>query len=212
MKVITGCVLLLLALNIHAQNNNLDYYLNQALSNSPLIKDFQNQRLSLSLDSQIIRAALKPQVNGNSNNLYAPVINGYGYDEAITNGQQVSALIAVSKSFLANKSIATQISNLQLQSLIAGNNISITQQDLKKAVTDQYIVAFGEQLELDYNYHINELLEREDSLLKKLTQNNVYKQTDYLAFVVTRQQQLLSTSQLETQYQFDFSGLNYLAG
>jgi outer membrane protein TolC len=212
MRLLLGVVLFLQATVVFAQKKNLDYFLNQALANSPLLKDYQNQRLSLSLDSQIIRAALRPQVNGNSNNLYAPIINGYGYDEAITNGQQISALIAVSKSFLANKSIATQIANLQLQSLITGNNIKISEQDLKKAITDQYIVAYGEQLELDYNTHINELLKREDSLLKKLTQNNVYKQTDYLAFTVTRQQQLLTTSQLRTQYIFDYSGLNYLAG
>jgi hypothetical protein len=55
-------------------------------------------------------------------------------------------------------------------------------------------------------------LQKEDSLLKRLTQDNVYKQTDYLAFVVTLQQQLLNTSQLEIQYNFDYAALNYLAG
>jgi hypothetical protein len=55
------------------------------------------------------------------------------------------------------------------------------------------------------------LLKKEDSLLKILTQNNVYKQTDYLNFTVTLQQQLLNTSQLEIQYSFDYAGLNYLA-
>jgi len=85
--------------NSRAQQNNLDYFVNQAIANSPLLKDFQNQILSFSLDSQIIRAALKLQVNGISNNSYAPIIKGYGYDEVITNGQQVSALAQVSKSF-----------------------------------------------------------------------------------------------------------------
>ena len=57
-----------------------------------------------------------------------------------------------------------------------------------------------------------DLLKKEDSLLKILTQNNVYRQTDYLSFVVTLQQQLLTTSQLEIQYNFDYAALNYLAG
>jgi outer membrane protein TolC len=212
MRLLLGIVFFMQVIVVVAQKKNLDYFLTEALANSPLLKDFQNQRLSLSLDSQIIRAALRPQVNGTSNNLYAPIINGYGYDEAITNGQQVSALIAVSKSFLANKSVAAQLSNLQLQGLIAGNNIKMSEQDIKKTITDQYILTYGEQLQLDYNNHVNELLAREDSILKKLTQDNVYRQTDYLAFVVTKQQQLLSTSQLQTQYVFDYSGLNYLAG
>jgi outer membrane protein TolC len=195
-----------------AQKNNLDYFINQALANSPLLKDYQGQILSFSLDSQVIRAGLKPQVNGNSTNSYAPVIHGYGYDEAITNGAQLSALISVSKSFLSSKTIASQISNLQIQSQSAANNIKISEQDLIKAIIDQYIVAYGEQLQLDFNYEINSLLKKEDSLLKTLTQNNVYKQADYLSFTVTLQQQLLNTSQLEIQYNFDYAGLNYLAG
>ena len=198
--------------NSWAQKKDLDYFVNQAINNSPLLKDYQNQVLSFSLDSQIIRASLKPQVNGISNNSYAPIINGWGYDEVISNGQQLSALIQVSKSFLSSKTIASQIANLQLQSQTIANNVKISEQDVIKAITDQYIVTYGEQLQLDYNYEINDLLRKEDSLLKKLTQDNVYKQNEYLTFVVTLQQQLLSTSQLETQFNFDYAALNYLAG
>ena len=81
-----------------------------------------------------------------------------------------------------------------------------------RTITDQYIATFEEQLQLDYNYEITALLKKEDSLLKVLTQNNVYRQTDYLSFVVTVQQQQLNTSQLEIQYNFDYAALNYLAG
>ena len=195
-----------------AQRNNLDYYVNQALANSPLLLDFQSQLLSLNLDSQLIRAALRPQVNGIGNGLLAPIVGGWGYDEAITNKQQLTALIQVSKSFLSNKTIASQITSLQIQSLLATNNSKITQQDLRKAVIDQYIITFGEQLQLDFSNHMNEMLKREEALLKKLTQDNVYKQVDYLSFVVTLQQQLLNASQLEIQYNFDYTTLNYMAG
>ena len=198
--------------NAWAQKNNLDYFVNQALVNSPLLKDYRGQILSFVLDSQIIRAGLKPQVNGISNNSYAPIIHGWGYDEVITNGQQISGLLQVSKSFLSNKTIASQIANLNIQSQSAANNIKISEQDLIKAITDQYIVTYGEQLQIAFNNEIINLLKKEDSLLKILTQNNVYKQTDYLSFTVTLQQQLLNTSQLEIQYNFDYSGLNYLAG
>jgi hypothetical protein len=56
------------------------------------------------------------------------------------------------------------------------------------------------------------LLKKEDSLLKKLTQDNAFKQNEYLGFIVILQQQLLTTAQLETQYKFDYATLNYLAG
>jgi len=198
--------------NSRAQQNNLDYFVNQAIANSPLLKDFQNQILSFSLDSQIIRAALKLQVNGISNNSYAPIIKGYGYDEVITNGQQISALAQVSKSFLGGKTINTQIANLQLQSQAIANSVKMSEQDVIKTVTDQYIATYGEQLQLDFYNEINSLLKKEDSLLKKLTQDNAFKQNEYLGFIVILQQQLLTTAQLETQYKFDYATLNYLAG
>lgn len=200
------------AISSFAQEKNLDHFVSQGLASSPLLKDYQSQLQLLSLDSQIIRASLRPQVNGISNNSYASVIGGWGYDAAITNGQQVSAMIAVSKSLLSNKSIAVQIANLGIQSQSAVNIIKISEQDLKKLITDQYILTYGGQLQLDFSRHINDLLKKEDSLLKKLTQDNVYKQTDYLAFAVLLQQQLLNTSQLEIQYDFDYATLNYIAG
>ena len=195
-----------------AQKKDLAYFFNKALANSPLLYDYENQLSSLSLDSKIILAGLKPQVSGISNNSYAPVIGGWGYDNAITNGQQLSALVSVNKSVFNKKMINSQLTDLQLQGQSVANNIKISEQDIKKVIADQYITVYGEQLQLDFNNRINDMLKREDSVLKKLTQDNVYKQTDYLAFVVTRQQQLLSTSQLQVQYTTDYAGLNYLAG
>jgi len=197
---------------LQAQKNSLDYFVNYAISNSPLLKDYNNQVLSFRLDSQLLRATMKLQVNGISTNSYAPVINGWGYDPVITNLQQVSAMVQVSKSFLSNKTIGSQIAGLQVQSQGIANAIKISEQDVIKSITDQYITTYGEQLQLDYNYEVNGLLKKEDSLLKILTQNNVYRQTDYLSFAVTVQQQLLATSQLEVQYNFDYAALNYLAG
>lgn len=201
-----------LTATVFAQKNSLDYFLKQATANSPLLKDYQNQLLSLSLDSQLIRAALQPQVNGTSINSYAPVIRKIGYDNVITNGQQVSALVGISKSFISNKTIAARIAALQIQGLAAGNNSRISEKDLRKAITDQYIIVFGGQLELEFNNKVNLLLKKEDTILKKLTQSSVYRQSDYLSFIVTLQQQLFNTSQLEIQYHYDYATLNYLAG
>ena len=64
------------------------------------------------------------------------------------------------------------------------NSIKISEQDVIKTITDQYIVTYGEQLQLDFYNEINALLRKEDSLLKKLTQDNAFKQNEYLGFVV----------------------------
>jgi outer membrane protein TolC len=49
-------------------------------------------------------------------------------------------------------------------------------------------------------------------LLKDLTERNVYRQTDYLAFLVTMKQQHLQLRQLEIQFRNDYGTLNYLCG
>jgi outer membrane protein TolC len=195
-----------------AQQNNLEYFIQSALANSPLLKDYESQLSSLELDNRIFLASLKPQVNGVSNNFYAPVIGGWGYDNAITNGQQLSALIAANKSLLNKKTIASQLESLKIQGQATINSSKISEQDIKKTVAEQYITVFGEQMQIDFYNRVNKMLLKEDSILKKLTQDNVYKQSDYLAFAVTKQQQLLSSSQLEVQYNFDYAGLNYIAG
>ena len=99
-----------------SQNNTLDYFLEQGLRNSPLLKDYQNQVQSNLLDSQRITAGYKPQVTGNSFNSYAPVINGYGYDKAITNGGTFSTLVGVNKSLVSKKNLDNQFENFRLQS------------------------------------------------------------------------------------------------
>ncbi len=77
----TGAAIILSLFAI-GQQKNLDYFIQQGLDNSPLLKDYQNQVQINRVDSQRIRATYKPQVTGTSNNAYAPVIKGYGYDGA----------------------------------------------------------------------------------------------------------------------------------
>src|SRR4051812_16325572 len=80
------CIILFSTLTkgLHAQQNTLDFYLQQAYQNSPLLKDYNNQVRGNHIDSAIVRAGYVVQVNGNSINNYAPVIHGYGYEGAIT--------------------------------------------------------------------------------------------------------------------------------
>jgi hypothetical protein len=195
-----------------AQNKNLDYFINQSLENDPRLTDIRNLPLSNKIDSELINAANKMQVAGNGNAYYAPVIGGYGYDEVITNGQQLSALVAVNKQINNKKNLNLQYKSLQLQNDSLTNSSAITKQDIKKAIIIQYIATYGDQLQLEFNDQLIDLLSKEEGLLKTLTQNNVYKQSDYLSFLVTLQQQQLAKNQLLVQYKNDYASLNYLAG
>lgn len=194
------------------QNKSLDYFINQSLENDPRLTDIQNLVLANRIDSELIIAANRFQVTGSGNAYYAPVIGGYGYDAAISNGQQISALVAVNKQIYNKRNLNLQFKSLQLQNDSLINSSAITKQDIKKAIIIQYITTYGDQLQLEFNDQLIHLLSKEEGILKSLTQKNVYKQSDYLSFLVTLQRQQLAKNQLLVQYKNDYASLNYLAG
>jgi outer membrane protein TolC len=195
-----------------SQKSTLDFYIQQALGNSPLMKDYQNQIQSNLVDSLRIKATYKPQVTGNSSDSYFPVINGFGYDGVITNGSQVSALVTVNQTLVSKKNLSAQFQNLRLQNEGITNNAKISEQDLIRTITAQYLTTYGTLQQLNLAKEVNELLKKEVDVLKTLTEHNVYRQTDYLTLLVTVQQQELSMKQLAIQFRNDYATLNYLSG
>ncbi len=194
------------------QGRTLDEYIQLAKENSATLKSFQNQILSNQLDSQILKATTKTQLNFISNEMYAPVIKGWGYDEAITNIAQVSAMLQATKSFLSKGNLAAQYRAIALQNQALRDTLFLSIKDLVKTITEQYITAYGDQLTMDYSRELYELLKKEAEVLKRLAQSNVIKQTDFLAFDITMQQQELTYLQAQIQYNADYLTLNYLAG
>jgi outer membrane protein TolC len=212
MKFFIYFILLAACIPALAQDRNLDYYLGQARINSPLLKDYQNQVLLNKVDSEILIAGYRPQVNGVSNNSYAPSTNGFGYDYAITNGGQVSALVQANKTFVSKRNLAAQVLTIHLQNESVGTTSTIAEKDLKKAITAQYISVYGDLAAMNFTRETLRLLQNEEIILKNLTQNNIYKQSDYLSFYVSLQQQQLAFRQTEIQFRNDYATLNYLCG
>jgi outer membrane protein TolC len=197
---------------VKAQTYTLDHYLALAKNNSPLLKDLKNQLAAAQIDSLRLRAGLKPQVNANSNGYFAPVIGGYGYAGAITNVQTFSALLGVNKQIVGKRNLNAQLAGIDLQRDSVNNTTVLSAQDLSRTITAQYITAYGSLQQVKFNADVVKLLTEEEGFLKKLTRNNVYKQSEYLAFLVTLKQQQLQLSQAQIQYKNDYATLSYLAG
>lgn len=195
-----------------AQKRQLDFFIKEAIANSPLLKDHQNQVKLNQLDSLLIRATQRPQISFISNNAYAPVINGYGYDDAITNGANLNALVRVEKPLLNSRNNITQFASLSIMSDSIRNNAIISEKDLIKNIIGQYIITYGDLLQVYFTSGIQEMLHKQDGVLKKLTEKNVYRQVDYLSFYVTIQQNAFKLKQQRYQYRNDYATLNYLAG
>lgn len=205
-------VICLIPFQLTAQQKNLDFYINQGFQNSPLLKDYVFQIQGNQIDSQRLRASYLPQVNGTTAGVYAPVVKGWGYDGAISNVHTFNVLAGVSQTLVRKDNLSNQYLSIQLQSLGLQNQGKITEQDLKRSITQQYITAYGDLLQINFNRELLLLLKQEETILKKLTEKGVYKQTDYLSFLVNIQQQELFIKQVSIQYQNDFATLNYTAG
>lgn len=198
---------------INAQSKNtLSYFLTTAQSNSPLLNDYNNQVISNRIDSLKLKATYGFIVTGEGNAGYSPNIKGWGYDSALTNGQSLFAGVRVAKEFISRNNLNTRLAgfNASIAQILAQKNISI--QTLNKQITDQYIATYASQQQYNLNKEIIHLLDQEDIVLKKLTRAAAFRQTDYLTFKVTLQQNELSLEQQKADWQNNYSLLKYLSG
>lgn len=203
----------LLASSLQAQERNLDFYINVALQNAPAFRDLRNQAALNRQDSMLVRAALRPQVSAGTAASFAPNLRGFGYDPALSNGGFFNALVSASQPiFVPKQNLAVQFQALAVQNQSLQNNVRLTEQDIRRSIGVQYITTYGALQQLDFNRETLELLRREDAVFKRLTEQNIYRQTDYLTFLASLRQQEITVRQLEIQYQNEFATLNYLSG
>ena len=212
MKKIFRLFFILVSVNTFAQQKSVDYYLLSALQNSPLFVENKNQIVSLKYDSLRIRASFKPHLDFDSYNVYAPVINGFGYDNAITNGGAFTALVGANLSIIGKQNLSNQFQNIELQSQSLHVAGKLSEKELKQNISMQYINVYAEQQMLRNTEEVLIVLLKEDTILKKLAEQGVYRETDYLSFLVNYKQQELAYNQRKLQMKNDFALLNYSCG
>jgi outer membrane protein TolC len=196
----------------YSQEKYLDYYIQQGLMNSPMLKDLDNQIRSNSIDSMLVKAIRLPQISFNGLMSYAPVINGYGYSEPITNGGNFITTVNLNQSLFNKKTTEARFNKIGIQSQSLESNARISENDLKKVITNQYLTTCSVGTEILYSNSIVKSLEDEDLILRQLTQAGIYSQNDYLNFRVELQGRRLLLKELQIQYRKELFTLNFLCG
>lgn len=199
--------------NLFAQGiASIDFFTKAAEQNSPMLNEYKNQVISAKIDSVRLRATYGFIISGEGNALYAPVLRGWGYDNALSNGQSLFVGLRATKEFIGRNNLQTRLNayNRTVTQLIAQS--AITKRTLYKQVNDQYIATYASQQQFMIAEEITHLLEQEDIVLKKLTQEAVFKQTDYLNFKVNLQQNQLALQQRRAEWQSNYVLLNYICG
>lgn len=199
-------------LKVTAQVKILDDYINTAIKNSPVLKDYYAQIEQNKIDSTITLANYKPQVNATGQAMYAPTYGQYGYDEAVSNGGNYEAIISASQLITPRKEINTnrKLSNIQRQSLT--NQAKQTELQLRKDVGDKYLNTCLLQQQEIYLLQSDSFLVSELMIIKTLTEKGIYKISDYYELLVEEQSEHTEIAQLNLEIAQAFTDLNETCG
>lgn len=211
-RTILFLISVLYGLTTSSQSKDLEYFLNQAFKNSPLLNEFKNQAASAGYDSMLVLSSRKPQVGFTTSLQYFPYNDSFGYDEVITDGGNYSVLAGVSQNIFNRRENENRLKAASLIRNSAINSSKISQLDLTKIITSQYLTAFSDQTDLAFNNNYLDLFRKELEIAGALVKSGSAKETDYLALLNETHSQEILVRQLERQLHKDVFLLNQLCG
>ena len=195
-----------------SQTRNLEYFINEGLQNSPLLNDLQNQLNSTLIDSLIIRAQRKPQIEGQSQLLYSPFNDHFGYDEVITDGGNYQIAGYVSQNIFNRKIIENKYKTIDNQRQGISLNKKITLAELKRLITGLYLESYSVYSDLAFNSSFLELMKGQNQVINQFVKAGIFSQSDYLSLLVETQGQEIIISQLRNLYEKNIRLLNEACG
>ncbi len=195
-----------------AQVKNLDFYVNHALANSPVLKENYIKQQQNSLDSAIELTDYLPQVSANAIGWYAPMYGQYGYDQTITNGGEYAALISVSQQISPHREIMLKrmLSTDERSALSADSKVK--ENEIRREVTDNYLKVCLLQQQLKYYYQSDSFLIRQDTIVKALTEKGLYKISDYIELMVEEKSERTQIGQMVLDLSQAYSELDVICG
>jgi outer membrane protein TolC len=225
-------LILLLSVNfgLCAQQRDLNFYLEQAKMNSPLIYKNKNENKIVSLDLQQINSILsKPEINIISGITFAPIIshdnsttrfelasdgatNYVGHDLALTDGGQYQALVSVKQPLLGGSKYKTYANKANISGQINDNNIALTIHELEQVVGYQYILSIKSRKQADNSLSLLRNLDEQLKIMQKLVENAIYKQTDLILLQIEVQNLNSEYKIYQAEYLTNLYDLNLICG
>ena len=205
--------------------NDLQFYLNSAFRNNPILKESQNNISVRKLDKSLTEAEYSyPQINFTANYLFVPYFNNdkivtanpgpnaIGYDASVTNGGLYSAQVNVTKNIFNGGVIDTYNNQTDLQIKSNELNYELTKHNLEKDVIDQYINCWQAQELYILSVSTADTLKQQLGITKNLMTKGLVKQSDYLLLKIEFETQQLSSLQALASLKSSIYQLNVLAG
>ncbi|MBX7140083.1 MAG: TolC family protein [Chitinophagales bacterium] len=198
--------------NIFSQSRDLNFYLQNGIANSPLLKDYSNLQQQNRIDSMLVLAQKKISVSVDGLVQIAPVINGIGYEEQISNRGQYAAVVGANQPIFQSKMVNGQLNSVHIQSQMISANQKISQRELEKAITDQYLTSYHSISEMQFQQQTISSLQNQEKILKELVNSGIYLETDYLTLQLQIQTEKINLKQMQDDYRSNLYALNALCG
>ncbi|MEO5673470.1 MAG: TolC family protein [Chitinophagales bacterium] len=195
-----------------SQTHDLNYYLGEGTINSPLIKEYSSQLQRLRIDSLLILAGRKIAVTASGQIMIAPIIDGYGYDEAITNQGQYTAIAGIRKPILQKNYYTAQLNRGRVRNDSLFSRSILSRREVEKAITDQYLNTYDTLSQIKFQEQTINSLENQLKLLAPLVKSGIYLQTDYLTLQLQIQTEKITDQLLHDGYRSGIYTLNALCG
>ena len=223
-------LMLLLSGEIKAQSRNLNYYLEQAKANSPLINKSKNENKLAALDLQQIKSMLsKPEINLEANVLLAPIITHdnnlsrfklvsedagkyYGYDLASTDGGQYQAIVSVKQPLFTSSKYRIYSAKADISHQLNENDIVLTSHELEQLIGNQYIICLKSKLETANSLALLKEIEEQLIIMQKLVEGAIYKQTDLMLLQIEGKNYELAYKTFQSDYKNNLYDLNLICG
>ncbi len=209
---------------------DLQFYIQSAQNNSPLIKDNKNQSEATKIEVERLKALYtKPQVGITANYLFAPVLsqdNGkttlqlnpdntnkyFGQDVSLTNGALYQGLIGVNQPLFMQSKFKVVADEAMISTKVNENNILLTNYELEKIITDQYILCLLDRRQIAFLDKYINLLKDQKELVTKLVNGSVFKLSDITLLNIEIQSQLIALQTVQASYKKNLMDMNAIAG
>ena len=205
---------------------NLDYFINEALNNSPQLKNYNSLYLINDLQRKLDEAQNSAfQVYLSADYLFAPYFNNngklistnpgpnaIGYDVGITNGGEYSALLNVDKNIFNGALLDALKEQRNIQGDNYKNKLIEEKHSLKKQVTDQYLNTLQNLRLYNLEKEIQSNLDNQLKITGDLVQQGNAKVQDYLLLKVETKSQQINLDQTRQNYKNDLFQLYSICG
>ncbi|MEO7696114.1 MAG: TolC family protein [Chryseolinea sp.] len=223
------CILVQCSTILHAQKN-LNFYIDQAKANSPLIIDNRNQSDAARQEIDRLKAFYtKAQISITANYQFSPIVsrdNGKseivlnpeaadhysGYDIAASNGGIYQGLLNFNQPLFNEGRFKATAEQVLIGAQINENTINLTEHDLQRFIIDQYILCLQDYKQSQYLFSLIKIITDQKQIVSKMVENGIAKQSDISLLTIEQKTQQAAYNLFQSTYRRDLMDLRVLCG